>query len=162
MLTELNWKKKLITNDYTIYQNGQQAGKLIETSFSKSAKAELNDHQYSFITTGFFKHKTEIRDERKHKIVGEITYNTWMNKATITINGKDSHWKYNNFWNTQWSIQNYQGIEINYCGSSTSGNIQTNTEDALLIISGLFITNQSWQTSIIVLFIIFIPIFLSN
>ena len=162
MHQKLKWQKKIFSNLYRIYCNGQQIGSLKEKSFSNDASAKLNNNRYSFTTTGFFEQTTKIFDLKENKIVGKITYSSWRTKATITLDKKVAYWKYENFWNTKWSINNDEGTQINYKGSYSNGNIDSNTDDSLLLLSGLYITNYYWQTSIVILMVILIPIFLNN
>jgi len=158
MQTKLRWKKGLFSNLYSIYSNGQQIGKLKDRSFSQTANGELNGKEYTFKTKGFFKQHTDIIDNLENKVIGVITYNNWMTKATISVANKTIHWKYDNLWNTKWSIFNSEGIKIQYTGSSTSGEIDSNIDDALLFLSGLYVTNYYWQMTIVVLVAVFVPI----
>ena len=121
----------------------------------------LNGKKYTFKTKGFFKQHTEIIDSSVNKVIGEITYNNLMTKATIVVDNKKINWKYDNLWNTKWSIYNSEGVNIKYSGSSTSGQINSNIDDALLLLSGLFVTNYYWQTTVAVLVVVFVPIWIT-
>lgn len=88
---------------------------------------------------------------------GLATAADWMTKATISIFDKTFIWKYENIWNTKWSVIDSEGISINYSGDSTSGKIESTLEDDLLLLTGLFVTNYYWQITIVIIFIIFIP-----
>lgn len=158
MQTNLTWKKGVFSNLYKIYSNGEQIGNLEDKLFSQSGIGVLDNKEYLFQTKGFFKQKTQIIDTAENKTVGEINYNNWMTKATITINDKTINWKYDNLWNTKWSIFNSEGINIKYSGSSTGGQIDSNIDDALLLLSGLFVTNYYWQMTIFILIIVFVSI----
>ena len=158
MQTKIRWKKELFSNLYSIYSNGQQIGKLKDKTFFQTANGELNGKKYTFKTKGFFKQHTEIIDNLENKVIGEITYNNWMTKATISVANKTINWKYDNLWNTKWSIFNSEGIKIQYSGSSTSGQIDSNIDDALLLLSGLYVTNYYWQMTVVVLVAVFVPI----
>ena len=105
-----------------------------------------------------FKQHTEIIDKSENKFIGEIIYHKWMTKATISVDNKTINWKYDNLWNTKWSIFNSEGIKIQYSGTSTSGQIDSNTDDALLLLSGLFVINYYWQMTVAVLVAVFVPI----
>ena len=161
MNTSLRWKRSFFSNMYRIYSNGQLVGKLQEKTFSKSADGVLNGEKYSFRTNGIFTQQTVIIDVKDNKVIGEITYSNWRSKATLVTLSNKVYWTYDNPWNTKWSISNSSGIKIKYAGSSTSGRIDSNTEDALLLISGLFVTNYYRQVSIAVLIAVFIPIWAS-
>lgn len=158
MQANLRWKKNLFSNSYIIYSNDEQIGKLKDKTFSQTANGELENKEFIFKTKGFLKQQTEIIDSIENRVIGEITYNNWMTKATITIDNKTINWKYDNLWNTKWSLFNSEGISIKYSGSSSSGQIDSNIDDPLLLLSGLFVTNYYWQMTIAFLVIVFVPI----
>jgi hypothetical protein len=81
-----------------------------------------------------------------------------MNKATIDINGQQFDLKYDNIWNTKWSISGLNETLISYNNTSCRGHIQSNTDNQLLILSGLFVANYYLQMTLVVLLIVFIPI----
>lgn len=158
MQRKLRWAKGFFSSLYKIYSNGEQIGSLKDKAFSQSAVGKLNNKEYLFQTKGFFNQKTQIIDTSVNKTMGEIKYNNWMTKATITINNKTINWKYDNMWNTKWSVFNSEEINIKYSGNSTGGQIDSNTDDELLLLSGLFITNYYWQITIGILVIMIIVI----
>jgi hypothetical protein len=158
MQTNLKWKKNFFSNLYCIYSNGQQVGILKDKTFSQTANGVLNGKEYTFKTKVFFKQHTEIIDHIENKVIGEITYNNWMTKATILVDNKIIYWQYDNSWNTKWSIFNSEGIKIQYSGSFTSGQIDSNIEDALLLLIGLYVTNYYWQMTVALLVAVFVPI----
>ncbi len=86
MKTNLRWEKKILSSTYSIYSDNQLIGKLKDKTFSQSADGELNGKKYTFRTKGLFKQHTEILDKAENKIIGEITYNTWMTKASLFLN----------------------------------------------------------------------------
>lgn len=161
MQTQFSWKKSLFSNLYSIYSNGQQIGKLKNSTFSQTSSGEINGKEYIFKTKGFFRQHTEIIDAYENRVIGEITYNNWMTKATISIDNKTISWKYDNVWNTKWSIFNSEGVNIKYAGSSTKGQIDSNSNDELLLLSGLFVTNYYWQTTVAIIVVMVVPIWSS-
>ncbi len=56
-------------------------------------------------------------------------------------------------WNSKWSIKDSEGTLINYAGSSTSGKIDSNVDDDLLILTGLSVTNYYWQITILLVIV---------
>ncbi|MHB9142617.1 MAG: hypothetical protein ACYC25_12150 [Paludibacter sp.] len=161
MSTNLKWKRSLFSKTCNIYLNGRLTGKLVDKGFSKSAEGELNGVKYSFKTQGIFRQNTEITDVKRNMVIGEITYSNWMRKATLTGPDKNVIWKYDNTWNTRWSVSNSSGIEIKYRGSTTQGEIDSNTDDPLLLLSGLFVTTYYRQVALAVIIASFIPIWTS-
>ena len=161
MKTTLRWKKNVFSKTYNIYSNDKLIGKLRDKSFSQSTDGVLNGENYSFNTRGFFEKNTTIVNKKDNKVIGKISYNNWMTKATIKTAKKRSGWKYDNLWNTKWSIYDSDGMQIKYAGSSTGGLINSNTEDALLLLSGLYVTNYYRQVTTAVIIVVFIPIWMS-
>jgi len=161
MNTYLQWKRNFFSSKYRIYANGLLIGKLEEKTFSRFDVGILNDKKYIFKSKGFFSQHTEIVDAKDHAVIGEITYSGWRSKATLKTPGKNAYWKYDNVWHSRWSISSFSGSQIKYAGSATSGKIESNTDDPLLLLSGLFVTNYYRQVSIAVMVAIFIPIWTS-
>ena len=157
-----NWKKGIFSESYKIFNNETQIGSLSNKSFSQTSRGELNEKKYTFKTTGFFNQHTQIIENNDNKIIGEITYNNWMNKATININGQKFELKYNNIWNSKWSITSLNETQISYNSSTSTGQIQSNTDNELLILSGLFVANYYLQMTLAVLLIVFIPILIRH
>ena len=161
MQTTLRWKRNFFSNLLSIHSEDRQVGELREKPFAQISEGELHGKKYSFKTKGFLNQYTEIIDSIENKVIGEIHYSSWMTKATISIDSKKSSWKYDNMWNTKWSIFNSEGIDIKYSGSSTSGQVESNIDDELLLLSGLVVTNYYWQLTMIIIFIVLIPILIS-
>lgn len=160
MQTKLRWEKGLFSNTYSIYANNQLVGKLTDKAFSKTSTGELDGNRYTFRTIGLFNQHTEILDN-KNNVIGEITYNSWMTKATLRILGKTINWNYDNIRNTRWSIFDSGGIDIKYSGSYTKGKIDSSTDDALLLLCGLFVTNYYRQMFVVILLAVFIPLWVT-
>ena len=162
MQQDYNWKKGVFSECYKIFNNEAQVGNLSNKSFSQTAHGELNEEKYTFKTCGFWKQQTQIIDNNENKIVGEITYNNWMNKASININGQKFDLKYDNIWNTKWSISSLNETQIRYNSSTTTGQIESKTDNQLLILSGLYVDNYYLQMNLAVLLIVFIPILIRH
>jgi len=161
MQTKFTWKKDFFSALYRIYSNGHEIGKLKEKTFTQTAIGELNGKEYTFRQKGFLKPQTEIINNNDHRVIGEITFSNWMTKASLSIDNKVISWKYDNIWNTKWSLFDSEGIKIQYAGSSTSGQIDSNIDDGLLLLSGLYVTNYYWQMTLIILVAVLVPIFAS-
>lgn len=160
MKTILNWKKGLLSQTYEVRSGGDSVGFLKNNTWKESAEGELFGNRFSFKSKGFLKKETQIFDEQ-NVLIGTITYNSWWTKATIACSNKTVHWQYDNFWNTKWSLQDAGGLKIRFDGSSTKGNIEFDEMDALMILTGLYITNYYWSMTIALMLILFVPIFAS-
>lgn len=158
MLTDLKWEKGLLDNEYKLYSDGKQLGSLINNLLSKTDTGIINNREVLFRKENILKNQFQIIDSTEDKVIGEIIYNEWMNKATITIEDKTVKWKSNNLSSTQWRLFNEDGFEIKYSGSFTGGQINSSTDDLLLILCGLYLTHYFWQITITVLIITLMPL----
>jgi hypothetical protein len=158
MRTTYSWKKGFLKSTYEIYSNNALVGKLIENTWNSSAEGEINSKKYKFKTQGFFNQKTQIIDIESNFVIGTIVYNSFMTKATIEYLGQIAYWRYNNIWNTKFSITDNEGNQISFYGSSSNGNLEFDQPNDLLVLTGLYVTNYYWQMAVVVLIIIFIPI----
>ena len=161
MITYLKWKKKIFSNLLSIYSNKQKVGELKNKCFSESAQGELNGKKYIFKTKGVFKQHTEIIDGEDNEVIGTITYNSWKSKATVSIGEKTLNWEYSNFWHTKWSVYNSNCLSIRYSASCSHGQIDSGTDDPLIILSGLYVSNYYSQTIMQVFLLVLIPLWIS-
>jgi hypothetical protein len=152
METNLTWEKGVFKNSYEIFSHGNPIGKLRPDTWSRQGNGELNSKKYKFEIKGFFNQETIIINIETNLPVGKIIYNTLKTKATIEYDGKIATWKYDNGWNTKWSISNTTVLLVRYNGSFTNGDIEVFSYDELLILTGLYITNYFWQISSVVIF----------
>lgn len=160
METKLNWKKPTFKETYEIYSNGVLVGTLKDHTWKQIAYGTLNGKKVVFKTKGFFNQETRIIDPDTQSDLGKITYNSWMTKATIESAKKVASWKYDNIWGTKWSISDSEGARIRYQGLLSKGTIEHETQEDILILSGLFVTNYYWQILIGAFIAIGVPVLL--
>ncbi len=159
MKNNLTWSKGLFSSLYQVYSNEKKLGKLINKPFSRTKKGTFNGKDYLFRNSGFLKPYTEIVDCSDNKVIGGIVYNSWRSKATVSLNGRNYNWKYDNLWSTKWSLSDSDGISVRFNSSTTHGQIDSDTDDGLLVLSGLFIKNVYLQTAFIVILVaVIIPV----
>jgi len=161
MNTNLKWERSFLSSITRISSNGRIIGNLDLRAFSNTDIGILNGEKFFFKAKGFLTRHTEIVNAKDHTVIGKITYSDWRSKATLTTPDKKAIWKYDNLWHSRWRISNFSGIEIKYAGSSSSGKIDSNTDDALLLLCGLMVPNYFQQVSIAVMIAVFIPIWTS-
>ncbi|MGQ1910140.1 hypothetical protein ACT3CE_10155 [Marinifilum sp. RC60d5] len=137
----LIWKKSIFTNTYKIYSESKEIGQLTKHKFSAWSEAEMNGKKFKYYSKGFFKRSSEIYDESDVKI-GDIKFTAWKRKAEIHLNSNYQYWRYNTLFNTKWVMQNDKQIQINSSANTFSGSIETNAEDEISILTGLFVTNH--------------------
>lgn len=153
----LTWRKGLFDSNYQLYTNGEIKGSLIFSSLKNNARA-IALKNYYFTTEGFLNPVTKIRDEN-HNQIGIITYHIMQLKATINFENRDhASWSYANGWLSQWIITNHQDKQIQYHASTAAGNVYSNTDDELMLLSGLFVREFFSRALILFIIAVFIPL----
>jgi len=151
------WKKKILSSTYEIYSQDTQKGWLRDNIWKGEAHGELLDRELKFKSKGVFKSHTDIINAGTGEHLGQIRYNTWMTRADISLEGKKFLWKYDNSWQTRWSITMEDGMQIRYSGNEIKGRIEGLTDNPAALLTGLFATTYNWQITLIV---IFVPLFI--
>ena len=160
MESHLTWEKGIFKSSYELFEGGMCVGRLKPDTWIRQGNGELNGKKYLFETKGFFNQETLIINATTNIPAGKIIYNTWKTKATIEYNNKIVSEKYDNGWNTKWSISDSAGPLVRYYGSFTKGEIEVLSYDELPILTGLYITNYFWQISSAVIVTAFLPDFM--
>ena len=156
------WRKPFLKFTYNFYLGGRLMGKMSENNFKRTARAEWNNSGFQFKTYGFFNQKTIVTTSGSNQELATITYNTLKITSTISTKEKTYIWKNLNWNHSKWQITNEQGVLATYYGSSFNGNVDSDTEDPLLIVSGLFIASYFWQQLVGIFMVLFIIFFVAN
>jgi hypothetical protein len=147
---KISWKKGIFSSNYELLFKNKKIGELNQGIFNRSTIGKLNNCKVKFQKKGFFSSETEITDLTSNRVIGRLKFNTWGNKAKISINGKTHGWKSDSFWGKKWSItENGQPI-IKYKSSTFGGEIELTDNNEYLLLSGLFIFNYYVQMTIII------------
>lgn len=158
MIAKFTWKKNIFSDTYSIYENDLQVGSLKGNSFSLTAYGILHGKAYNFKTKGFLRQQTDIVEEATQKVIGTVTLGHFWTKAIIRLHGKEIQWRYENLLNTKWSIYEETGISIKYTSSSTTGQIESNSQNVPLLLAGLFVTDYYLKMSLFVFIILIVAI----
>jgi len=161
MNTTLYWKRGTFSSTCRISSDEGIIGELASYTFKQTAEGVLRDKRYLFRTKGLFKQETQIIDGESEQLIGKITYSSMMSKATIELKDRTINWKYDNAWQTRWSLYDNLGIYMKFAGRHSSGTIEYEEADDLLVLTGLFVTNYYQQAMIAVIVAVFIPIWVS-
>jgi hypothetical protein len=161
MKTMFSWRRGTLSSTYEIFEDENLIGKLKDATFSQTSEGLINQKGYQFKTRGFFKQETQIIDAVSNQVIGTITYNSWMSRANIQFTDRLVRWKYDNTWQTRWSLYNEDGVQVKYAGGMSKGTIECDTPDDLLILTGLFVTNYYRQIGIAIMVAVFLPIWVS-
>ena len=154
---QLNWKKN-ISNNFTIYDNKNQIGSLNNEIFSEKVTGQIELEKYLFRKRNIFENETLIFEKTNNKEVGKIKYSIWNNKAEIIIGNEKLIWKYKNSLNSEWSIQDNGGENINFKSNFFDGTISGKSQKIdVQILIGLYIYKHYQRNAFAVLFILFLP-----
>lgn len=104
--------------------------------------------------------KTNIIDQEDHDFLGQIKHSCWRPKATINLPDRQLHWSYDNIWGTRWSISDDTGVRLSYRGWAVKGSINSQAEEDLLVLAGLYISNYYWRQAAILYSAVFLWPFL--
>jgi hypothetical protein len=147
MEIQYNWKTRLFSNRFEIYQNDILKGELYKGGWSRKVIGELNTRRIIFETRGLFKYDTQIIDAQGEMTIGQIKYTSWKAKSTILYQNKEYKWQFDNFLRSRWSISNENGPVIKYHSNAFSGIITSYIRDEILILTGFYIRNFLKQRS---------------
>jgi len=161
MKTVLHWKKGTFSTTCQIFSGEETLGELANYAFKQTAEGVIRNKRYLFRTKGLFKQETQIIDGENDRVIANITYNSMMSKATIQFTDRTVYWKYDNGWQTKWSLFDSQGIYMKFAGGHSKGTIECEEEDDLLVLTGMFVTNYYQQAMIAIMVAVFIPIWVS-
>ncbi|MBN2863815.1 MAG: hypothetical protein JXN62_11670 [Bacteroidales bacterium] len=147
MQIHFTWKTKFFSREYEIYLYDQPAGKLNKQGWSRKSYGEMNGRKVAFEVKRIFKPLTDIIDLENNSVIGSIIIFPWKRKSTVIYQEKEYLWKFDNFWNTRWSMEDKKGNRIKYHSRFLKGNIDSYISDEVLILSGFFLRNYFIQRS---------------
>ena len=159
----LTWTKGTFDSNYQLFNNGQFSSSLLFNSWKNEAQAFGTEQSYHFITEGFSNPSTKIYNN-SNELIGVISYQFWQTKATISLKSAEQFaFNFSSNWYNSWTITNFKDKQVVYNASSTSGFVRSNTDDELMILTGLFIKEYYTRILVLIMFIvIFLPIISSS
>lgn len=149
------WKKGLFTNTYNIYTKEKHIGYLKKNYFGK-AYAEIRGKSYIFKHSWLMQRKYDIIDKSQNRIIGKIKYNSWYNRARIGSSDNTAYWKYDSLLRYKWKVYDARGKKIKYKRLLTKGKINSNTEDEISLLTGLYLSHNYFFTLIFISVIFFL------
>jgi len=161
MKSLLHWKKRAFASTCRIFSGEKNLGELSNQTFKRTAHGRIRNNHYRFRTDGIFRQETRIIDGSNDLVIGTISYNSMMSKATIQFADRTIRWKYDNAWQTRWSLSDDQGILMKFTGGFSRGTVEYEMEEDLLVLTGIFVTNYYQQAMIAIFVAVFIPIWVT-
>ena len=116
MKTKLSWKRGAFSTTYQVFSGDRQIAYLKNSAFKQTSEGSIHKKKVKFHTKGVFKQETQILDGDSHKLIGSISYNSMMTKATIQLSDRSIFWKYDNGWQTN-LYYNVQGETLQVVGT---------------------------------------------
>lgn len=139
METHFTWKRKLFSNIYEIFEYENLAGQLKSTGWKRMTLGDLKGEKLKFEIKGLFDKEFLIKHPDDDSVIGQIVFNMWRTKATISLRDKEYQWGFDNLFHTKWSISNENGPLVKYDGHFKSGEIISYIMDNSLILTGVYI-----------------------
>jgi len=149
----LSWKKGMFSSTYKLFSGEQEAGYLKERTWSRKADGVLNGTKVTFRKKGVFSSKAEIIDPETEETLGQIEMSTWRNKASIILGEKTLKWRFSNNWNTKWELLENGNPIVKYKSRTFSGEAESQIQNELMLLTGLFIFNHFTQIMLTVVII---------
>jgi hypothetical protein len=159
---KLNWKSEIFSSTIIVFDKNKKIGFFKSELFSDNTSLKINKTKYNFFKKDIFSQKILIFNTSTKEIIGEINYESFKTKAQIKLNDKSYSWKYENFWNNKWSLTDENGILSEYDSNFNGGQIESITNDYLLILTGLFTTNYYLKMITFFIVCILIPLLASR
>lgn len=145
METHFTWKAKFFTNSYEIFQYDNVIGRLKRAGWKRISDGELHGRKVQFQNKGFFNQEFLITDPVNNSPLGNIIFNTWRTKASITLQDKVYNFQFENLFHSKWSITNQNGNLVRYDARIKHGVIISYTDNEMLILTGLYIRDYLKQ-----------------
>jgi hypothetical protein len=140
-VNNFSWKTGLFSKTWNIYRNNRQVGSIEKPFFSKKSTAEFNGKRYEFQDAGFVSLESEVIDAVENKAVGKVQFDANLGMGIIQVNDeKNSTVEMKSGWRSKLTLHNSTGLNILYDSSVSglSGKIETNKDDDLKLLSGLY------------------------
>lgn len=154
----INWRSNWLSGDFQLFVDGIQKGMISFGNWRSDAEGVFDDKNFFFSNVGFWQSRTNVIDRKTNELVAVITYDSWKSKAVISLkSGERYEWTSTGIWKSQFTVSNYNNEHITYNASSNSGAISSDTDNELLIVSGLFI-KHIYNKRIVTLIACFMPI----
>lgn len=134
----LSWRKDVIAIGYDLFLDRKLVGEIRNEQLSHNSFIKIGERKYFFETTGMSHKRINVIDMKSRKEIGQIIFNLWRTKATITLYGEEYEWKSNYIFYKKWSLcskKNNTLIESKlYKGDSQE---VKNEVDELLVFCGI-------------------------
>lgn len=162
-MKKLNWSKDFLGTTTELTESNEKIGVFKSEWFSDNTSLKLKEEKFKFEKQGFFSSDFLIKNIIEKKVVGKIIYHSFKTKATIKIEEKEFVWSQKGFWGTQWILTDSNQTVSTYKSNFLSGGeIESESDDYLLISTGLFTTNYYVRMMLVFFIIIMIPILMNR
>lgn len=161
MVKSLTWQKKFFSSCYNFFSNGITVGFLKENVWGQSSEGVIDGKHYTIKSKGFFGQKATVINTETGMPEASITFNSWKTKAEIIVGSSIYSWQYNNVWNSTWNMVGWNGEQLHFSSSGQQGMAQSNSDDSLLLLLGIYTHNAFRVKATTTVLIALIPIWIS-
>ncbi len=109
-MAALSWKSNFTETECRIFRGKVIAGILKTSLWKYDGRGELDGHMLTFRSKGFFSSHTEIRDIEGKRLLGDIEYNLFRSKASITFEGMHYDWRLESWLRGKWVVGNGESL----------------------------------------------------
>lgn len=162
MERRLNWTKGIFESSYQLFEGGEIKHTLFFDTWRNEARAISQQSTYFFKSNGFMNSSIQLFDD-KNNLIAMINYQPWQSKAIVSLtSGEVYHWAFTNNWHSKWAITDLKAKHVNYDSDLSSGTISANTDDEIMLLTGLYIREYFNKIIYLVFFILFVTIVCGN
>lgn len=146
MKNKFNWTQQKIKKIISIQAASSNIGKITFLRNNLTTEGEINNNSFTIKSRGHLNLYSDIIDKETQSIAGTIKGSFWTSKSTIDLQGKQYLFKYNSIWCKAWKVfSSKEETLIDYTKLKEGGEIESNTENNMLLLIGLYIANNNYD-----------------
>ncbi|HEV7349140.1 hypothetical protein [Telluribacter sp.] len=139
---DIYWKTVGWQSEYRIFREKVIVGILKRGSWGTDTYGEYNGYLVRFDTKGFGKRSARILDIEGQKVLGSVKFRRFPTSATITYEGEEYQWNYQQWSRYKWSVR-HTDEEATYVAARPwqggGGTIQYDYLHPAIVLVGLYV-----------------------
>ena len=168
-MRQLTYESELFSRNFNIKNDQNSIGEIKDVHFfSRKTNAQLYDEKLSFETTGFWKRKVNIYQE-KDSLIGNIEFDAWNRNPIIRLEN-EIPLKFDkvDYVDTDWNVitekdsqVNARIINKNWSNDGSMDIISTNLSNKMILTS-LFLNRYYLKKKIIIIVVVLLYVIISR
>jgi len=153
----LTWKKGMFSSTCKIYKNSEHIGSIRSNLWSNKATGILSDKKVLFKKHGIFSSDVHIYSMSEgNKVLGVIREKSFSSTSYIKQKeGETFKFSKHGVWTPKYFLKSKNSGGVTYKGHETSGVIDVKGDlDEALILSGLYLSNQYGEETLLIIIIV--------